>query len=202
MNSFYLAYYTIKRNIKDIQSMIMMSVFPIVLILILGTALNHEFTVRNLTKAKICYLNEDSGKISESFNEFLNKKGVREVLEVKKVLTYDEGYELIKNNNYDALIVIDKDYSKNIKENKKAIINVYNKKQGNLKGNIVKNLIDSYVNAANTMEAVYKLNSKTIEYKLSYGIKEMPISSNGKIPRAIDYYAVTMLVMTIMYGSM
>lgn len=197
-----IAYCTIKRNLRDRKSMITMMVLPIVSILILGSALSRDYTPSNLKKAKVCYLNEDSGKIAELFTKFISMKYVKEVLEVRDVKNYDEALKLVDKNKADSIIVISKDYTKNIMSGKKAVIQVYNKKQGNMTAAIVKNVVDSFVSSANTMEAVYKLNGKINLFVRSTGIEKNAFTTNGKIPRAIDYYAITMLVMTLMYGSM
>lgn len=201
MNILNIAYYTFKRHMRDTKTLIMMIVLPIISILILGTALSGAYSPQ-IGKTAVCYLNEDSGEASEKFNEFLNIKEIKDMLDIKKVTSYEEGVRLIKDRKAVSLIYIQKGYSNSIKEGKKANIIVYQSQYRNFRTSIVKNIIDSFTSGANTVEAAYKVGAGNIVYNSESSIEEVPISIEGTIPRAIDYYSVTMLVMIIMYGSM
>lgn len=66
---------------------------------------------------------------------------------------------------------------------------------------MVKSIIDTYSSSANSFEALGKINAKDFSFMQHSNISEESVTVSGKKPSAIDYYAITMLVMIIMYGS-
>jgi ABC-2 type transport system permease protein len=64
MNIFHVAYYTVLRNLRDRKSMASMLLFPIILILILGSALSSNYAVSDVGKTPVAYLNKDKGAFS------------------------------------------------------------------------------------------------------------------------------------------
>jgi ABC-2 type transport system permease protein len=196
-----IALVTIQRNLKDRKTLIRTLLLPIVLILILGSALNSAFTVTDLGKTTVYYLNSDNGKISKNFDDFLSLKDIKNILEVKKVTSYEEGVNLVNKGEGTALIYIDKNYTKNISDDKKGQIQLYESKSNIVRNNIIESVIDSYNTGANTVMTASKISNRSVGYVTSDNIQDNYLSIEGKSPRAIDYYAVTMLVLTLMYGA-
>jgi ABC-2 type transport system permease protein len=200
MNILHVAYYTVLRNLRDRKSLASMLLFPIILILILGSALSSSYAVSDVGKTPVAYLNKDTGEGSRYFDEFLKNDEIEKMLSVKKVETFEEGKNLISNNKAYGLIVINEDYSDLLKAGNKGTIEVYTGKKG-FRVSFIQNIIDSFINGANTITAVQRLGSGSVNYNRVDNIEEMPITTEGKLPRAIDYYAITMLVMILMYGA-
>ena len=201
MRIFHVAYYTILRNIRDKKSMSSMLLLPIVLILILGTALSGAFKTTNLDSIPVCYLNNDRGEASQHFEEFLKSEEISKILEIKRVTSFDEGKKLVGEKKTRAVIVINESYSENIKSGRKANIEVYSSGFSEFSSSIIKNIVESYNQGANTVGAMQMLGVTDLKYSRSESIAESPITTDGKRPKAIDYYAVTMLVMILMYGT-
>lgn len=203
MNTFRIAINTIKINITDKKTLAMMVLFPIILILILGNALKNVagFSVKDLGKTTVYYFNEDSGKISQSFDELLKNKDIKKILDVKKAGSYDEGKRHVDNKDGAALIYINKDYSDNVNNDKKAKISIYESKSDTIRNSIVKSIVDSFNNGANTTIVASKLAQKQVNFVEGDNVEENYISVAGKSPGAIDYYSVTMLVLILMYGA-
>lgn len=201
MRIFHVAYYIILTNLRDKKSMANMLLLPIVLILILGTALGGAFKITNLESIPVCCLNNDKGSMSQYFDDFLNSEEIKDILQIKKVTSIDEGRKLVNDKNSRALILINESYSDDIKSGRKAYIGVYTGKSTSFGASVVKNIVESFVGGANTVSAMQKLNTSESNYKRTESIVESPITTDGKRPRAIDYYAVTMLVMILMYGA-
>lgn len=197
-----IAYYTILRNLRDKRSLALTLLFPIFLILILGSALSKIYSPGTISKITTAYINEDRGEMGKQFENFLNRKEIKDLLEIKKVASYDDGIKLIKANNAEELIYIPSDYSSNVAVGKKSEIKVYQNINDPVDSSIIRNIIDSFTNGANTMVAIYKMGSIAKGYSSGDMIKDMPMSENGNVPRAIDYYAVTMIGMTLMYGTL
>ncbi|QCX33166.1 ABC transporter permease [Caloramator sp. E03] len=196
-----IAYNTIKRNFRDYKTLSLTLLFPIVLILILGTALTSQYSPSNMGKIKVAYFNEDKGDISKRFDELLNNEKIKEFIEVSIVKSSEEGKKLVEENKANSFIMIDKDFTEKIIKGEESKIKVYSKKTGSFYSMVVKNIVDSFGDGFNTVKTINSLTGKFSEYKTYKNIENVPISAKGNIPRAIDYYAVTMLVMTLMYDT-
>jgi ABC-2 type transport system permease protein len=197
-----VAYYTIVKNFRDRKSLSLTVLFPILLILILGTALNQAYAPDKIDKIGVVYLSQDQGDLSKKFEDFLNSDSIKSLLSVQKVKSYAEGKKQVDDKNAASFIFINSKYTSNAMKGQKSIVEVYQSNDNLLSISVVKNIIDSFVNGANTMTALYKMGSSDGTYKSYSNIKEMPIKTAGSEPRAIDYYAVTMLAMTLMYGAL
>ncbi len=203
MNMLNIAYYGIIRNLRDRQSLSLMILLPLMTTLILGTALGSSFNnISSISKTTICYINEDKGWAGEAFHEFMNSEDVKAFIELKGVSTYEEGVKLIRDRKASSIVMIDSDFSQKLNLGEKVNIKVYNSQYNSYRASIVKSLIDSFIITSNSMLAIESLGDNDFVLMSDSNIEEIPISITGKLPRAIDYYAVTMLVMSIMYGTM
>lgn len=202
MRIFTIAYYTIKRNFRDRKSMSLTMLFPILLILILGSALSKIYSPPNFAKIEVAYANEDKGQMAAQFDQFLNNKDIKNMLNIKSVGSMEEGLQLVKNKKAEALIYIGKGYTSGAVSGQKSQIKVYQDGSDAINVSVVKNLVESFNNGANTIQALYKMGSSSSTYSEANLIQDMPITEHGNVPRAIDYYAVTMLAMTLMYGTL
>lgn len=203
MNWLYIALSAIKIKVRDRKAFIRTMLLPIVLILILGTALKSTdaFSVKDFGKTTVYYLNDDKNEISKNFDTFLKNKEIKDILDVKAVSSYEQGEKLVNAGKGTALIYINKDYSNNIENDKKAKIQLYEDKTNNVRNGIIENVIDSFNSGANTTMVSSKIAKKNIGYETSENVSENYLDIAGKTPRAIDYYAITMLVLTLMYGT-
>lgn len=196
-----IAYYTILRNFRDFKSLAPMLLLPIMLILILGSALGGVFTPESISVTNICYINEDKGFMSEAFEEFLASDEIEKLIKVNVVQSKEEAIKLIKNREASALVVLPSNFSEEIQKGEKAVIEVYNSKYSNVRASILQSILNGFVAGTKSQLAVMQIGSTDKEYKQYNNISEAAITTEGNAPRAIDYYAVTMLVMTIMYGT-
>ena len=83
--------YTIKRQTRDKEAMIMLMIFPIVLILVLGSALSWAFKPNSIDILKVSYFNEDTGRAGQELDGFIFSEEIAGYLDVKKVSSRDEG---------------------------------------------------------------------------------------------------------------
>ncbi|MDF2531085.1 MAG: transporter permease [Clostridia bacterium] len=196
-----IAYYTILRNFRDYKTLTMMLLLPIMLILVLGSALGGVFTPNNISTTTICYLNEDKELMSETFEEFLRSEEIAELIEIKSVQSREEAFALIKDNKAAALIVLPVGFSETIQKGEKAAIEIYNSKYSSFRASIVQSIMNGFISAANAQLVLRQLDGIPSAYKSFDNLQEIAVTTEGNAPRSIDYYAVTMLVMTIMYGT-
>ncbi|WP_250455384.1 ABC transporter permease [Clostridium tertium] len=187
--------YRLIQSVRDIQSLISMILIPIFLILILGNALknNDDFTARTVDKVNLLYINEDSTDGAKAFENFITLDELGDIIQAEKINDIEEGKKLIESRKYDALVVYD--------ENSSGKLQLIGSEYNQLGVSIVKGIIETYSSSANAMEALAKIQARHFNIEENNNLQDEAISVSGKKPSAIDYYAITMLVMIIMYGS-
>lgn len=196
-----IAYYTILRNFRDYKTLTLMLLLPIMLILLLGSALSGIFSANNLSTTTICYLDEDKKFMSDTFENFLYSEEIEELMEVRTVQSKEEAFDLIKKDDATALIVLPVGFSEKIQKGEKATIEVYNSKYSSFRSSIVQSIMNGFVSGTNAQLVMRQMGDISGGYKTFDNLQEASVTTEGNTPRAIDYYAVTMLVMTIMYGT-
>lgn len=201
MNIFNIAYYSLIRNLRDRKTLSLMMLLPLLSTLILGSALSSSFIVSSMGKTTICYLNQDKGWAGEAFHQFINSEDIKSIIELKEISSYDEGVSLIRERKASAIVIIESNFSQELGLGKEANIRIYNSQYSNYRSSIINNLVESFINMSSSRIAIEEIGRKNFVPIYSDNIEEISISSTGNLPRAIDYYAVTMLVMSIMYGT-
>lgn len=201
MNALNIAYYTILRHFRDYKTLTLMLLLPIMLIFILGSALGGIFSPDSISITTICYLDEDKKFMADTFQDFLHSEEIEELIEVKTVQSKEEAFELIKKDNAAALILMPAGFSDKIQKGEKAVLEIYNSKYSSFRSFIVQSIMNGFVNGTSAQLVMRQLDSKALAYKVFDNLQEISVTAEGNAPRAIDYYAVTMLIMTIMYGT-
>lgn len=89
MNIFNIAILHIKRDFRDIRTLVFMLAFPIVLMLVLGTALSNAFNSdsHSIKDIQVLYKDEASSAFSQAFEEFA-KKWINRVFILKSFRRY------------------------------------------------------------------------------------------------------------------
>jgi len=195
-------YYTLLEYIRDKQSMAMMVLLPIGLIFLLGNALSGGFESSEVRVIDVAFLNEDKGEISKHFETFLESEEISKLLNITLVATYEEGKSLIEERRVSALIHIDEDYSKQIVMGDEAKLNLLFTQGSVFTQPIVTNIVRAFNNEANKINALMMIGASEVAHLGRNFIEEEPVVEGGEKPTAMGYYAVTMLVMILMYGSM
>lgn len=186
----------IKQNLRDKKSMAMMVLYPILLMIILGSALSGTFNDSISFKgSKVLYKTEGRESISNNFKEFtkaLNDLGI------ETIETEDEkqAIEKVEDDTYACYIKVDEKDKK---------INLYKNERYNFKSDLIQTVLNTYVDRYNTIAEIYKENPKVLpklmgEKEVNY-VNEINVQKN-RSPRAIDYYAVTMLTMIVLYAAL
>lgn len=201
MNILHISYYTMIANFRDIKSMLNMILMPILLVLILGTALEKDFVVENIDKTDIILVNEDEGSISKEFEKFLATKEIKDIVNVKRAKNYDLGLKKLKENDSSLIVMLDKNYSKNLLQGKDSKIKLYSMDKNSSEFILMNNFIDDFNSAANTEYNLAGANSNLAKIYSNSFIKDSPLKSEGNVPGAMDYYTITMLVLIIMHGA-
>jgi ABC-2 type transport system permease protein len=196
--------YTVLQNVRDVGNSIgQMVVFPIVLIIILGLAMSPMFQPESIGATRVGYFNEDQGPMGSLVDDFMARPEVNELLDIRVVDSLTAGQELLRTGEISALIHVESDYSQQAMGGEKAEIQVIGHPGRQLGVTMVETVLESFVCGGNAIQAMLAMGAGQPQYAPALGsIQEHPISAQGLMPNAMGYYAVTMLVMIIMYGSL
>lgn len=173
MRILHIAYYTFKRKFKGcIPSLILL---PLVLILILGNSLKVLYEPgRSFTNTLAVYSSDS--KEFQSISDFLKKNyKFNKHLKVTWVKQKEKALAALKERKYYGVFDV---------RDKRIYINDENSKDTSL--------IHLFINSYNFS------GNKVI---IDSGIKNINSNSSNRKPSAMDYYAVTMLVMILWYGG-
>ncbi|ENJ9655451.1 ABC transporter permease [Clostridium botulinum] len=185
----------ILENLRDKKSMLLMTLFPMLLITILGTVFSGNFaSTINIPEINVMYSINKDVKIDKNFRDFT--KEIEKTMKVNFKETKDEknALEKISNGKTDVYIKIPNDKKIYIYENNLRAFN----------SQLVSTLLDAFVDKVNMTKEVASKNPMALS-KIKVNTSPNFINTktiDGKdCPRGIDYYAVTMLTMTILYGT-
>jgi ABC-2 type transport system permease protein len=184
--------YTLKRQLRDREAMTMLLLFPIVLILILGTALSGVFKPSSIRTTKAVWYNEDRQQTGVMLEEFISSEDMEEYLVTENVSSEKEGREAVSEGKAQAFIHIKEDSS----------INIYMQSASRVELAVIEGIFDSFENSANTIKAMISNGIEIAASEPVTATRQIAVSKDGKLPGSLDYYAVTMLVMTLMYGTL
>ncbi|EYE88082.1 cytolysin ABC transporter precursor [Fervidicella metallireducens AeB] len=187
----------IKQNIRDKKALTMMMLFPMVLILVLGSALGGVFDKqRSIEEINVLYINKSNNQVAEAFNSFLDKgKDIGIVFyEAENEESALDCIRGIKEQKYSCYIKVSNDK-----------IEVYENKRFNLNSNIVSTILSAFVDRYNLVVEIAKVNPFALKdvAKNNYESYAKVVSLDGeRKQRAKDYYAVTMTTLFTLYGAL
>jgi ABC-2 type transport system permease protein len=206
MNGFKVTFInTIRRHFRDATPLIMQVISPILMIIIFGSMFSGNFNSSKVIKPlKVEVVNYDKGQPSQQFIEFLRSGNLMKFIEISQSSDITSAKQLLKENKLDGVIEIKNDFTKKYVKGKYNGIETYMIKNDKTTYQILSSIIGGWRNnnaaiqiglkSGETMDTIIgKLN---IDGKI---IVEKPLSSNGRLPRAIDYYSVTIAVMQLIF---
>ena len=142
----------IKREFRDVRTLVFMLAFPIVLMLVLGTALSNAFNSDSHTikDIQVIYKDEANGTFSQSFEAFakeVSKSGIY----FKKVSEEVDGKEKVKQNKYVAYVELNKDGVK-----------FYGSDRSSIESSIVEGMMTTFVDKYNVVVEIEKVDPSKI----------------------------------------
>jgi ABC-2 type transport system permease protein len=196
MNIIHLILKEIKQSFRDRKSMVMMTLFPIILIVVLGAALKSNFSDNiDIGTPKVLYKIESKSTASEEFKKNFIDKGKDFNIDFEEAENIDEAKkELISRADYACILVVGVD----------SKIQLYKNDKETLKAGLVESILDTYVQRYNSISEIAKLNPKVLTDIMQDTNTDFTAvnSVNKKAqPSSLDYYAVAMLTLIIMYGT-
>ncbi|KYH30835.1 ABC-2 family transporter protein [Clostridium tepidiprofundi DSM 19306] len=187
----------LKHDFRDKHLISIMILFPLLLIVILGAAFSGGFDGESLdlNNTRVIYHSDEKGEFSKGFSEFIkrfNDMGMT----FENIDDKENALELVKNDYYACYIEIDE-------PNKQ--IKLYKNNRYNFEAGLIEGVLGTFVQRYNVISEIAKTNTsalKKISLKGDTSFVKVESIDKKKSPRAIDYYGITMLTMTIMYSIM
>jgi ABC-2 type transport system permease protein len=192
LNIVNIAWKGIKTDFRDIRTLFFMLAFPIILMLVLGTALSNTFTT-SLAVDDIDVLYKDT---SDSTNfQFFIAEVEQSGIHFKEAAETTDGEQEVKQFKYDGYVEV-------TDEGVQLVIN----NGSSIEGNILQGMLSSYVGQSNIATEIIKVAPEKLESAFTREqpgdfIKETSLLPD-KQPSSMDYYAIVITTMIVLYGAM
>ncbi|MFB7303057.1 ABC transporter permease [Heyndrickxia sporothermodurans] len=195
MNIINIAWKEIKSDFRDIRTLVFLLAFPIVLMLILGTALSNTFSTSiQIDDMNVLYKDQANGELSQYFTRFVDE-AKQSGIHFKKALENESGKKAVKQNKYDGYLEV----------NQKGI-QLYLNERNSIEGSILQGMLTSFVDKYNVAQEVVKIAPDQMGTVFSTEKHHDYIKNTSllpeKAPGSMDYYAIVMTTMIALYGAM
>ena len=200
MKVFNVFWMTVLRNIRDSGSFTQMLLMPIVLIFILGNALGGAFTPTEIGQVRSALVGHIPGTDSDVVMDFLEIDEITNLLQIREVESLEAG-RLLMTEGW-AHAVVDVSALRTMQSQDGPVpIKVEGLSERSFSGDVLTTILESFVRGANTVEARVQLGDFRLQHEyLGPYLQEESVAGSAAAS-AVDYYAVTMLVMIILYGA-
>jgi ABC-2 type transport system permease protein len=187
----------IKKSLRDKRTLLFMLAFPIVLILILGTALTNAFhNVNEIGDMKLLVKNTAQNQQLQSYwNGFAQAIG-QEGIELTPAASGIDGKKAVQDNQFTAYAEIDDNG-----------IHFYGSSRETISSNIIQGMLTSFADKYSLAAAAVKNDPEAAQIiiagSMSTGsfVQESSLDPDRK-PSSIDYYAIVESTMIAFYACM
>lgn len=204
MGFFNQLYYAAKRVIIDGKTLFVRLISFVFMIGLLGVVFNSSFQAGSIDKIEVVYYSEDSGEGGQQFlDTLLQVESIKSMVDFKKVDSFDAGKEIVNDEKAGAFIYVPKEFSEKLmKQDAKAAVEVYCQKYSGVNRTIIQCIMDSFVNGMNTAFVIQDMSGNFIgaDLDIDSNIKTEPVSKEHQMS-ALQYYAIAMLLLLILYGA-
>lgn len=199
MRTWTIVKYTLLSNVRDVRTIISHLLSPIILMVILGSALSAAFNATSLGTIKVGMVIKEETDFSKNLCEYLEKE--TDFLTLEKYKTVEEIKKAIEEEAISVAIEVPEDLETKVAEGEMAAVLLWTSNKDSYQTTVVKTLLGVYMDATNTILAEVEYGVQMPSYELKETIHDNPITIEGNRAGAMDYYAVTIMVMTLMYGA-
>ena len=140
----------LKHHLREKKANIMMILFPIALIVILGSALSSMFntTKIELDGVKVLYTNMGGSQLEQAFTGFIEQAGKMGVM-FEETDDSNLGIEIVKQADYSCYVLL--------KDNPR-VIRLYKNNRYNFEANLVETLLNAFVERYNAISEIAREN--------------------------------------------
>ena len=191
-----------KQNIRNFKANTMMVLFPIVLIAILGAAFSGVFSnTIDMGEVKVLYTDKvtQDKDFKGAFDGF--RKGMSDELGIKFEETTDEaaGKAGIENSAYSAYLMITENPLQ---------FELYKNERRSFDASLLESSLNSFIKSYDSIAAIAAVNPAALarpeitEFDGTEKYVESRSLDKKRQPGSLDYYAVTMLTLILLYASL
>lgn len=200
MKILWSAYYEFIKNIRDIRILIALILFPISIIILLGTAFDGNLTEDFKDRIKTGYVVLDKGQVGKGIEQFLKSDDINKIIYTVSYSTEAGAIEAIDKGEIENYVVIPGDTSGKLQNKQSAEMRIEGKKNIEL----LKTILNSYIYRNNALSIAIELSGNNIDIQKPSEMSETferitPVDS--KLPEAIDYYSILTLLQVMLMGS-
>lgn len=175
---------TIKRNFMNIPMIISIVCFSMLMIFILGNAIEGMQTSGGAFLEHVAYLNEDDSMVGQAFDDMMHSDDLGTFIEVTTVSSTQEGQALVENGGHQTFV--------SIKNNHISLFTISEMSP-------LVSVLEAFTTTTNYYYEATLLGETVTEYEDDVLIRDM--LSYG-MPVGIDYYAVQTLLQTLVFGGL
>lgn len=174
-----------------------MILFPLVLIAILGAAFAGAFSNNiELNDVHVLYTIQGDQELATGFQTFLDELKQEMGITFEKTTQAKEGIASIKDVKYSCYILL----TENPQE-----IKIYKNERYHFEANLLESLVSSFAGRYSTLAQIAQVNPSVLGKILADPamdfVQPEPLDRKRQ-PGSLDYYAVTMLTLFMMYASL
>lgn len=197
MNMIHILIKEFKQNIRNWKANSMMVLFPIILIVILGAAFTNVFNrTLDLENVKVLYTIQESSQIAGGFESYTRELNKQLGIVFDETSDTNKGIKSARDTEYACYIVISDEPLK---------ITIYKNARYNTSANMVESTLKPFAERYSAIMVINKANPaiahKIMADTIGDYVSTEPINDKKK-PGSLDYYAVTMLTLILMYASL
>ncbi|WP_313559085.1 ABC transporter permease [Ruminiclostridium cellobioparum] len=200
MKILWSAYYEFLKQIRDIRILIALIVFPISIIVLLGTAFDNKLTEDFKEKVKTGYIILDEGQVGKGLEQMLETDEIKKIIRTESYVNEIDAISAMKTGKIDNYFVVEENSTKAIMNGKPAAIRLEGRKNIEL----VQTVLNSYISKSNAIAVASGISGDRIKLEDHSGNPnyfERMVPAAAKLPRAIDYYSVLTLLMVVSEGA-
>jgi ABC-2 type transport system permease protein len=175
----------------------MMVLFPIVLIIILGAAFSGAFdSTIKLGDVNVLYTVQSGKYLEDSFKSFTKELEGEMGITFVETSNIDEGMESVRNTKYYCYIQL---------TNNPEEIKVYKNERYRGVAGLVQSMMNVFAERYSAIAEIYKQNPSIVGKILSDQSMDFVRTESldkKRQPSSLDYYAVSMLTLILMYASL
>jgi ABC-2 type transport system permease protein len=214
----------VKIRARDLSSFIMLLVMPLVIILLLGIVFQPLWTSTPFT-IDIAVLNEDNGEFSKILlEEIFGSEQLKDMVKIKYVESEEEIINKVNEGKIAAGVIIGEEFSQAIIAGENTRIKVLGDPEQTIKAGVVKNIVEAFTlevlkrriilgTSIGILVAKNLINPAEIQQLIPVWLSEIENMKNfilmdkktekrmDKNPLAMEYYAVGMGVMYILFAT-
>ncbi|MFH7819946.1 ABC transporter permease [Neobacillus thermocopriae] len=195
MNILNITWKEIKVSFRDYHTFILMLAFPIILMLILGSALSNNFDKKiKVDNVHVIYKNSASQAVFSYFQSFIKEAKVAGI-DFTEVADGINGRDEVKENHFTAFIeVTDKG------------LTLIGSSQNSIEESILQGMLTAFADKYNLAAAVVSVDPTKVSTVLASSTKHDYITEHSlrsaKAPSSMDYYAIAITTMIAFYAAL